>query len=51
MPLNLLEAEGRWIVSTNSGWRNAYLQVYDEQKRTVVPRIAKVAPKVAPTWG
>jgi DNA-binding beta-propeller fold protein YncE len=39
MPLNLLEAEGRWILSTNSGWRNAYLQVYDEQKRTVSSRV------------
>jgi DNA-binding beta-propeller fold protein YncE len=35
MPLNLLESEGRWIVSTNSGWHNAYLQVYDRQSAKV----------------
>ena len=35
MPLNLLEIDGRWVVSTNSGWHNAYLQVYDEQQRKV----------------
>src|SRR5271170_4304033 len=27
MPLNLLEVDGRWVVSTNSGWHNAYLQI------------------------
>jgi DNA-binding beta-propeller fold protein YncE len=39
MPLNLLEVEGRWIVSTNSGWHNAYLQIYDEQLRKVSGRV------------
>ena len=33
MPLNLLEVEGRWVVTTNSGWHNSYLQVYDELER------------------
>jgi DNA-binding beta-propeller fold protein YncE len=39
MPLNLLEVEGRWVVSTNSGWHNAYLQIYDEQQRKVSGRM------------
>jgi DNA-binding beta-propeller fold protein YncE len=39
MPLNLLEVEGRWVVSTNSGWHNAYLQIYDEQLRKVSGRV------------
>ena len=39
MPLNLLEIDGRWIVSTNSGWHNAYLQIYDEQQHKVSSRI------------
>src|ERR1700747_44433 len=26
MPLNLLEVDGRWLISTNSGWHNADLQ-------------------------
>jgi DNA-binding beta-propeller fold protein YncE len=39
MPLNLLEVDGRWVVSTNSGWRNAYLQAYDEQQHRVSARI------------
>jgi hypothetical protein len=38
MPLNVLEAEGRWIVSTNSGWHNAYLQVYDRHSAKVSSR-------------
>jgi DNA-binding beta-propeller fold protein YncE len=39
MPLNLVEADGRWVISTNSGWKNAYLQIYDEQARKVSSRI------------
>ena len=39
MPLNLLEADGRWIISTNSGWHNAYLQSYDEHLNRVAGRI------------
>ena len=39
MPLNLLEIENRWIVSTNSGWHNAYLQVYDQRLRKVSSRM------------
>jgi DNA-binding beta-propeller fold protein YncE len=39
MPLNLLEVEGRWIVSTNSGWHNSYLQIYDELQREVSGRM------------
>ena len=35
MPLGLSEADGRWLISTNSGWHNAYLQSYDEQTRKV----------------
>lgn len=35
MPLNLLEVEDRWLISTNSGWHNAYLQIYDEQAHKV----------------
>ena len=35
MPLNLLEVDGRWLISTNSGWHNAYLQSYDEQNHKV----------------
>lgn len=34
-PLNLLEVDGRWLISTNSGWHNAYLQSYDEQNHKV----------------
>ena len=39
MPLNLLAVDGRWIVSTNSGWRNSYLQSYDQQQRKVSSRV------------
>lgn len=39
MPLNLLEVEGRWIVSTNSGWHNSYLQSYDEVQHKVSGRM------------
>jgi DNA-binding beta-propeller fold protein YncE len=39
MPLNLLEIEGRWVVSTNSEWHNAYLQVYDEQRHRISDRV------------
>ena len=39
MPLNLLEIEGRWVVSTNSGWRNAYLQIYDERLHKISSRV------------
>ncbi len=39
MPLNLLEVEGRWVVSTNSGWHNSYLQIYDELQRKVSGRM------------
>lgn len=39
MPLNLLEVEGRWIISTNSGWHNSYLQSYDEHLHSVAGRI------------
>jgi len=39
MPLNLLEVEGRWVISTNSGWHNAYLQSYDEQRHRISGRI------------
>ena len=39
MPLNLLEVEGRWVVSTNSGWHDGYLQIYDEQQRKVSGRM------------
>ena len=39
MPLNLLEVEGRWVVTTNSGWHNSYLQVYDELQRKVSGRM------------
>ena len=35
MPLSLLEADGRWLISTNSGWHNAYLQSYDEHTHKV----------------
>jgi DNA-binding beta-propeller fold protein YncE len=38
MPLNLLEIDGRWLVSTNSGVHNAYLQSYDEQARRISGR-------------
>ena len=40
MPLNLVEADGRWIISTNSGWHNAYLQSYDEQQHKISARRA-----------
>jgi DNA-binding beta-propeller fold protein YncE len=39
MPLNLLEVDGRWVISTNSGWHNAYLQSYDEQLHKVSARV------------
>ena len=39
MPLNLLEVDGRWVISTNSGWHNSYLQVYDEQLHKVSARL------------
>lgn len=39
MPLNLSEADGRWLISTNSGWHNSYLQSYDEQIHKVSSRI------------
>jgi len=39
MPLNLLEVDGQWVISTNSGWRNAYLQVYDEREHKVSTRL------------
>jgi Phosphoesterase family len=40
MPLNLVEADDRWIISTNSGWHNAYLQSYDEQQHKVSGHLA-----------
>ena len=43
MPLNLLEVDGHWVISTNSGWRNAYLQVYDEQEHKVSARLDLVS--------
>ena len=39
MPLNLLEVDGRWLISTNSGWHNSYLQSYDEQSHAISDRI------------
>jgi len=39
MPLNLVEVEDRWLISTNSGWHNAYLQIYDEQAHKVSARM------------
>ena len=39
MPLKLVEADGRWLISTNSGWHNTYLQSYDEQTKKVSGRI------------
>lgn len=39
MPLNLMEADGRWVITTNSGWHNAYLQVYDEREHTISARL------------
>jgi hypothetical protein len=39
MPLNLLEVEGRWVVTTNSGWHNSYLQIYDQVQRKVSGRM------------
>lgn len=39
MPLNLSEISGRWLINTNSGWHNSYLQSYDEQLHTVSGRI------------
>lgn len=39
MPLKLLEADGRWLISSNSGWHNTYLQSYDEQTHKVSGRI------------
>jgi DNA-binding beta-propeller fold protein YncE len=39
MPLQLSEVDGRWLISTNSGWHNAYLQSYDEQRHSVSGRI------------
>jgi DNA-binding beta-propeller fold protein YncE len=40
MPLNLVEIDDRWIVSTNSGVHNAYLQSYDQQTANVADRVA-----------
>jgi hypothetical protein len=40
MPLNLVEADDRWIISTNSGWHNAYLQSYDEQQHKISGHVA-----------
>jgi DNA-binding beta-propeller fold protein YncE len=39
IPLNLLEVEGRWVISTNSGWKNSYLQIFDEQEHKVSSRM------------
>ena len=39
MPLNLLEVAGRWVVTTNSGWHNPYLQIYDELEHKVSGRM------------
>jgi hypothetical protein len=39
MPLNMSEIDGRWLISTNSGWHHAYLQSYDERLHTVSGRI------------
>jgi hypothetical protein len=39
MPLNLLEVDGRWLISTNSGVRNAYLQAFDQQQHRISSRI------------
>src|SRR5215472_6599792 len=39
MPLNLIEADDRWVITTNSGWHNAYLQVYDEREHTISGRL------------
>jgi DNA-binding beta-propeller fold protein YncE len=39
IPLNMSEIDGRWLISTNSGWHHAYLQSYDERLHTVSGRI------------
>lgn len=39
MPLNLLEVDGRWLISTNSGWHNSYLQSYDAQTHKISDHI------------
>ena len=40
-PLNVIEVEGRWLVSTNSGWHKQYLQIYDERLHVVSARGAQ----------
>ena len=38
-PLNVIEVDERWLVTTNSGWHKQYLQAYDEHLGTVSSRL------------
>lgn len=38
-PLNMIEVEGRWLVSTNSGWHKQYVQSFDEHLHTISARL------------
>lgn len=38
-PLNLLEIDGRWLLSTNNGYGVNYLQAYDESRHQVTAKL------------